>query len=116
MFVIDHFLAVPGVQEVPDKLTQVKLGKVADYRFSEPAEIMMNFVPHPPNLNRLVKNITDKCEEIGLVTFGEPVPFQELLADLAKVKWDKYYVVLMQWLRDHISQLPPATPGSCLEA
>ena len=60
-----------------------------------------------------MKNITNKCKEIGLVTFGGPVPFQELLADLAKVKWDEYHVVLMQWLQDHISQLPP---GSCLEA
>ncbi len=51
VFVIDHFLAVPGVLDVPDKSTQVKLGKAADYRFSEPAEVMVNFVPCPPNLN-----------------------------------------------------------------
>ncbi len=55
-----------------------------------------------------MKNIADKCKEISLVTFGEPVPFQELLADLAKVKQDEYHVVLMQWLQDHTSQLPPA--------
>ncbi len=51
VFVINHFLAAPRVLDVPDKLTWVRLGKVADYAFSEPAEVMVNFVPCPPNLN-----------------------------------------------------------------
>ncbi len=105
VFMIDHFLAMPEVLDITDKLTQVKPGKAVDYRFCGPAEVIVNFVPHPPNLNWPVKNIADKCEEIDLVTFGEPVPFQELLADMAKMKRDEYCVLLMQWLQDHTSQL-----------
>ena len=53
-----------------------------------------------------MKNVSDKCDEIGLVTFGGPVPFQELLADLAKLQRDEYCKLLMHWLCDHVSQLP----------
>ncbi len=52
--------------------------------------------------------MSDKCDKIGLVTFGGPVPFQELLADLAKLRRDEYHELLMQWLCDHVSQLPAA--------
>ena len=88
--------------------------------FFNPLEVMDNFVPSPPNLNRPVKSMSDKCDKIGLVTFGEPVPFQELLVDIAKLGHDEYHAVLMQWLCDHLSQLPAvhnwfATRGLTLE-
>ena len=51
VFVIDHFLAAPGVLDGTSKSPQEKLGKAVDYGFCKPNKVMDNFVPSPLNLN-----------------------------------------------------------------
>ncbi len=75
--------------------------------FGDPLDNLDHFVPSLPNLNHPVKSLEDKCDEISLVTFGDPVLLQELLADLVQVSYKSYRASLMSWLHMHQANLLP---------
>lgn len=48
-------------------------------------EVCDSFVPSPSLLNQPVKDVQEKCEEVGIVPFGMAVPLQDLLADVLQL-------------------------------
>ena len=104
-------MAAPSVQMEKDACDKEKppLSEAMHYpeQFSDPLDNLDHFVPSLPNLNHPVKSLEDKCNEIGLITFGEPVPLQELLADLVQLPSVSYRLSLMSWLHTHQVNLLP---------
>ncbi len=103
VFVLDHYLAVPGVHMVAGVCKKDKLSMPGTVYhpecFGDPLDNLDHFVPSLPNLNHPIRSLEDKCDEISLITFGDPVLLQELLADLVQVLHESYRASLMSWLR-----------------
>ena len=71
-----------------------------------PDMILERFAVVPDVLNKPVKNIQEKCEEIGLVLFGEEAPLNVLLAELLCILYDQYQLLLVEWLQFYERLLP----------
>ncbi len=71
-----------------------------------PDAILDRFAVVPDVLNKLVKNIQEKCEEIGLALFGEEVALTVLLAKLLRIPHDQYWLLLVEWLQFYEKLLP----------
>ncbi len=111
IFVLDYYLAVPSVHIDVGVCKKDKLSMPGTVyhpkHFGDPLDNLDHFVPSLPNLNYPIKSLEDKCNEISLVTFGNPVLLQELLADLVQVLHESYRASLMSWLHMHQINLPP---------
>ncbi len=111
IFVFDHYLAAPGIHMVMGECEKDKLSTLETVYhpkcFGDPLDNLDHFIPSLPNLNHPIKSLEDKCDEISLITFGDPALLQELLADLVQVSHKSYRASLMSWLHMHQANLPP---------
>ncbi len=71
-----------------------------------PNMILDRFAVVPDVLNKPVKNVQEKCEEIGLILFGEEVALTVLLAELLHIPHDQYRLLLVEWLQLYEAMLP----------
>ncbi len=53
-----------------------------------------------------MRNITEKCNEIGLVPFGDSAPITTLMAELLHIEERHYRPCLLEWLQIHQASLP----------
>ena len=80
--------------------------KVGDSNiFLDPIQVYQNFVPSPVVLNQPVQDLQLRCDEIGLVPFGEAMPLHVLLAEFARFHVSEYHAQLVAWLHQYRSSL-----------
>ncbi len=107
VFALGYFMAMPEVG-VPDPDTDKKVDSLeVDLHFGDLWQVLDNFVPSPPKLNRPVQDLSACCDEVGLVPFGEPTCIQDLLADLVPLPQSEYQQSFVTWLRHCAVHLPP---------
>lgn len=59
-------------------------------KWLSPVDLLDNFAINPIILNRLVKDVAARCEEIGLMLFGELVLITVLMAELLWLESNLY--------------------------
>ncbi len=74
--------------------------------FKDPGLHAEAFVPSPTIFNQPVKDLQSRCNEIGLVPFGEPALLHILMAEFARTPPETYRETLVAWLRQYAGMLP----------
>ncbi len=103
IFVLRYYMVAPACQLIGSpkkKSTQSSRGWL-DYH-----ELLPRFVLYPCVLNGLVKNIEDRCEDLGLQPENVPQPIQVLLEDISS---QNYREDLILWIKSWWRQLPGPT-------
>ncbi len=110
MLTLSAILAAPClVNTSPEKAKTTDPGDIlcdVVQCFTDPVPLLDKFVVMPVVLYRPVKDISDKCDKIGLVPFGEQVALSVLLAELVYVDQDLYRPYLIEWIQLHEQQIP----------
>ena len=107
VFALGHFMAMQEVGAKDPNADKKADSMEVDLHFGDPWQVLDNFVPSPPKLNRPVHDLSACCDEVGLVPFGEPEHLQDLLADLVQVPQGEYRQSFVTWLRHCTMHLPP---------
>ena len=98
VFTETHFLASKTHHDPATKM-QIKDG------FCDPEDTRNHFVSKPMVLQKPVRDIRSRCNDIGVEMMGPPHLLQHLLAELCGLPTIQYCIHLVVWMKHHESKL-----------